>query len=250
MVFRGSVGTPSVFQHEVGHSVDFYKDRTGEGQSSATSRFNDAIYADSCVPDDYSNSSESKRFDPPPPHDCKTNQAADNVEDYTQVGVLVLYDIVNPGGLSTYKIYHPPHVSASPKSGSNTNNTTPPDGIGANWNCLNNQKVALEYYQKEDMIPGGTCSRRWADSTIVSMGPATGNSKMVRKEAKAPKPAAALTADMPNVYEINDKHVSQVTTYKNLVFNATEKAAAVERQGAWVSDLPYLFLLCSFGCVV
>jgi hypothetical protein len=54
VVFQGPVGTPSVFQHEVGHAVDAYHNSVG---SSETSLFKDAINADSCVPDDYSNSS-------------------------------------------------------------------------------------------------------------------------------------------------------------------------------------------------
>ncbi|KFY40588.1 hypothetical protein V494_03439 [Pseudogymnoascus sp. VKM F-4513 (FW-928)] len=76
VVFQGPVGTPSVFQHEVGHAVDSYHNDVG---SSETDLFKNAINADSCVPDDYANSS--------------------NAEDYTQNSVLALYEIVNPGGL-------------------------------------------------------------------------------------------------------------------------------------------------------
>ncbi|KAH7106136.1 hypothetical protein BKA62DRAFT_688974 [Auriculariales sp. MPI-PUGE-AT-0066] len=118
VVFQGPVGTPSVFQHETGHAVDFYKN---SARSSSTSQWLNAINADSCVPDAYSNSNE--------------------IEDFTQVGVLVLYDIVTPGGLNS---------------------------IGANWSCLANQKSALESLQKSDMTLGGSCVRRWADDTIVS----------------------------------------------------------------------------------
>ena len=55
VVFQGAVGVPSVFQHEVGHAVDAYHNSV---QSSSTSTFLNAINADSCVPDDYSNTSK------------------------------------------------------------------------------------------------------------------------------------------------------------------------------------------------
>lgn len=55
VVFQGPVGTPSVFQHETGHAVDFYARDT---QSSATTEWTNAEAADSCVPDGYANSSK------------------------------------------------------------------------------------------------------------------------------------------------------------------------------------------------
>lgn len=64
------------------------------------------------------------------------------MEDYTQVSVLSLYDIVTPGGL---------------------------DAIGADWHCLENQKNVLDGFQRTDsMVLGGECTRRWSDSPIVS----------------------------------------------------------------------------------
>lgn len=54
-VYQGPVGTPSVFQHETGHAVDGYKNGAG---SSDTRAFHDAVAADSCVPDSYSNTSK------------------------------------------------------------------------------------------------------------------------------------------------------------------------------------------------
>lgn len=54
LVFQGPVGAPSVFQHETSHAVDGYL--TGTGLSpSATWR--NAIAADTCVPDNYANTS-------------------------------------------------------------------------------------------------------------------------------------------------------------------------------------------------
>ncbi|OBT40697.1 hypothetical protein VE00_08902 [Pseudogymnoascus sp. WSF 3629] len=171
VVFQGPVGTPSVFQHEVGHAVDAYHNSVG---SSETSLFKDAINADSCVPDDYSNSS--------------------NAEDYTQVSVLALYEIVNPGGL---------------------------DPIG-NWRCLERQKNAVNQLQGDAMIPGGTCTFRWADAAIVSMGPATGNGK----RAVGAKPTPNLVAGQPGVKELPFEHSSKVTQYKDLHFNEAESAKA------------------------
>jgi len=54
LVFVGNVGVPSVFQHEVGHAMDAYNNAVG---SSPTSTWDTAIRNDSCVPDDYSNTS-------------------------------------------------------------------------------------------------------------------------------------------------------------------------------------------------
>ncbi|EJD43987.1 hypothetical protein AURDEDRAFT_114493 [Auricularia subglabra TFB-10046 SS5] len=177
VTFQGPVGVPSVFQHEVGHAVDGYKNSV---QSSSTSTFLNAINADSCVPDDYSN----------------TN----NVEDYTQVGVLSMYEIVNPGGL---------------------------DPIGANWRCLVNQKNALDGFQRSDMIPGGTCARRWADDTIVKMGPAVPRSVVEKRGPVGPIP-------QPDGLPVPSPSRSPTTVFKNLLFNATEKVNARSRQLAWM----------------
>ncbi len=56
VVFKGSVGAPSVFQHEVGHAVDFYKNGF---QTSDRWEFWDALRQDTCVPDNYANTSSS-----------------------------------------------------------------------------------------------------------------------------------------------------------------------------------------------
>jgi hypothetical protein len=48
VVFEGNTNTISVFQHEVGHLVDFYKNSSGA--SSSSSVFTTAVAADTCVP--------------------------------------------------------------------------------------------------------------------------------------------------------------------------------------------------------
>jgi hypothetical protein len=118
----------------------------------------------------------------------------DNVEDYTQVSVLALYEIVNPGGL---------------------------DPIG-NWRCLEQQKNAVNQFQDNVMHPGGTCDFRWADAAIVSMGPATGNGK----RAVGAKPTPGLVAGQPGVRVLPSEHKSVVTQHKNLVFNKSESEKA------------------------
>ncbi|KZV88927.1 hypothetical protein EXIGLDRAFT_678418 [Exidia glandulosa HHB12029] len=170
VVFQGPVGTPSVFQHEVGHAVDFYKNSV---RSSGTSKFLNAIQQDSCVPDNYANSNE--------------------VEDYTQVGVLSMYEIVTPGGLDT---------------------------LNANWRCFINQKHALDDFQRDNMTPGGSCTRRWADDVKVKMGPAVPRQKRAPIEEASGLPVPGPSYVAPHVH-------------KNLVFNATEQLKAKERQAAW-----------------
>lgn len=128
--------------------------------------------------------------------------STDEVEDYTQNSVLALYEIVNPGGL---------------------------DPIG-NWRCLQNQKNAVDGFQKAAMTAGGTCDRRWADSAIISMGPATGNGK---RETAGQKPTTKLVPGAKDVYTIPFEQKTAPHTPKNLVFNSTEKAAAASRQASW-----------------
>ena len=59
VVFQGATASVSVFQHEVGHAVDAYNN--ADGSSSSTKEFLDAIDGDTCVPDDYANSSTYRR---------------------------------------------------------------------------------------------------------------------------------------------------------------------------------------------
>lgn len=141
-----------------------------------------------------------------------TNLSKDEVEDYTQVSVLSLYEIVTPGGLDT---------------------------IGANWRCLQNQKNVLDGFQRDAMIPGGSCDRRWADSAIIS----TNNAK----RAVSAKPTTSLVPGAPNVFTIPYQQKSEVTTFRNLMFNATEKSNAVARQQMWAKQAQRVERLARFG---
>lgn len=115
-------------------------------------------------------------------------------EAFTQVSVLALYEIANPGGL---------------------------DPIG-NWRCLVNQKNVVSQRQGNAMIPGGSCTFRWADPAIISMGPATGNGK----RAVGAKPSPNVVAGQPNVKVLPFEYSSKVTEYKNLQFNEAQSAKA------------------------
>lgn len=55
VVFQGPVAHITVFQHEIGHALDFYKNGY---QSSAQTDFLRAINHDDCVPDNYANTSQ------------------------------------------------------------------------------------------------------------------------------------------------------------------------------------------------
>ncbi|KAM6486898.1 hypothetical protein HDV62DRAFT_386942 [Trichoderma sp. SZMC 28011] len=82
--FYGPCYIPSVFVHELTHTLDAYvNDQTGSTGSvhvySTTSSYLNSVNQDSCVPDDYANHSPQ--------------------EDYAQTSVLALYEKVNPGGL-------------------------------------------------------------------------------------------------------------------------------------------------------
>ena len=129
--------------------------------------------------------------------------AVDNVEDYTQVGVLLQYNTVVPNGLN---------------------------GIGADWSCLANQLSAVASRQQTAQELGGTCNWRQTYGAIISMGPASGNNK----RSVGPKPVMTLVPGHPLAVEHDDiDRKSGVTVYKNLVFNETEDALAAQRQAAW-----------------
>ena len=74
------------------------------------------------------------------------------------------------------------------------------------------------------MAPGGTCDRRWADSAIASMDPATGNGKRA-----VVGPATRLVRERI-VRPIPFEQKTESHAHGNLVFNATEQAAEVHRQ--------------------
>ncbi|KFY07380.1 hypothetical protein V492_07192 [Pseudogymnoascus sp. VKM F-4246] len=180
VVFQGNTASVSVFQHEVGHAVDAYN--KPDGTSSNTKEFLDAIDGDTCVPDDYANSS--------------------NVEDYTQVAVLLMYNTVVPGGLDT---------------------------IGADYSCLNKQLAVVASRQQAEMELGGTCTWRQAYGDVISMGPASGNNK----RAIGPKPVTNLVPGHPLVVEHDINRGGHVTHYGNIVANEVEDALAATKQKAW-----------------
>ncbi|KAH7321847.1 hypothetical protein BKA65DRAFT_407849, partial [Rhexocercosporidium sp. MPI-PUGE-AT-0058] len=179
IVFRGSVGTPSVFQHETGHALDFYKNGF---QTSARWEWLDAIRQDTCVPDNYAN----------------TNA----VEDFAQIGVVSLFAIANPGGLDP--------------------------AFGQTWHCLLSQFTIYNGFQSDSMSPGGVCTRRWADSAIISTKAAK------TTPGAAPKPGNVL--GMPGVFAIPFEVRTNDTVFGNLVVNKTESAAAAVRQDAWAEE--------------
>ncbi|KFY85029.1 hypothetical protein V500_08780 [Pseudogymnoascus sp. VKM F-4518 (FW-2643)] len=180
VVFQGATASVSVFQHEVGHAVDAYNN--ADGSSSSTKEFLDAIDGDTCVPDDYANSS--------------------NVEDYTQVGVLLMYNTVVPGGL---------------------------DKIGADYSCLSKQLAVVAARQQAAMELGGTCTWRQAYGEVISMGPASGNNK----RAIGPKPVMNLVPGHPLAVENDINRGGEVTVYGDISSNEAEDALAAQKQAAW-----------------
>ncbi|KAL7782943.1 hypothetical protein V8C37DRAFT_397570 [Trichoderma ceciliae] len=137
-------------------------------------------------------------------------------EDYCQVSVLAIYEKVNPGGL---------------------------DPIGP-WRCLVNTKNNLDSIIGKELTPGGTCSRRWADSAIVCMGPAAGctsskRSVFTRRGAKAvgPKPVPANKKGDPLVSNMMPSLASAVSAkiddFSHLVSNHTASIEATIRINAW-----------------
>ncbi|KFY21781.1 hypothetical protein V493_07131 [Pseudogymnoascus sp. VKM F-4281 (FW-2241)] len=180
VVFQGKTASLSIFQHEVGHAVDAYNNP--DGSSSSTQEYLDAIDGDTCVPDDYANSS--------------------NVEAYTQVGVLLMYNTVVPGGL---------------------------DNIGADYTCLSKQLAVVAARQQAAMQLGGTCSWRHPYGKVVSMDPESGNNK----RAVGPKPVMNLVAGHPLAVEKDINRGGEVTYYGNVSSDEAEDALAVEKQASW-----------------
>ncbi len=221
--FYGPCYIPSVFTHEMTHTLDAYvNDQTGSTGAvhvfSTTSPYQQAISEDSCVPDPYSNTGEYYLSTI-----CSmTNIYQDDQEDFAQVSVLALYEKVNPGGL---------------------------DPIGP-WRCLVNQKNSLDSVIGQEITQGGTCTRRWADSTIVSMGPAAGNSKRSlwskrggRTAGPKPEPAnkigdplvnsASPVPASPGPGALVAGAVPKKDVFMNLVQNHTARVQAAERINAW-----------------
>ncbi|KAH8588179.1 hypothetical protein B0O99DRAFT_730931 [Bisporella sp. PMI_857] len=128
------------------------------------------------------------------------------VEDYTDVTALSVYEIVTPGGLDT---------------------------IGANWRCLENQKNQIDAFQRSVMVPGGRCTRRWPVSTVVSMGPATGNGR--RAVGKPPVNPGPMEGQ-PKVSKAPVEGERIVSSFAEGGWNVTESRKAIERQLKWQTE--------------
>ncbi|KAL2068042.1 hypothetical protein VTL71DRAFT_16140 [Oculimacula yallundae] len=181
VVFRGTVSVPSVFQHEIGHAVDFYKNGF---QTSARSEWLNAIAQDTCVPDSYSNSNA--------------------IEDFAQIGVVSLFSVVNPGGLDP--------------------------AFAHTWHCFLQQFNTYNSFQSDAMTPGGVCTRRWADSPIIS-------TKAAKTVSGAPLQKPGNVLGMPGVFAIPFESRAD-TVFDKLITNDTEAEAeaAVARQDVWAEE--------------
>ncbi|KAH9213334.1 hypothetical protein DL95DRAFT_302714 [Leptodontidium sp. 2 PMI_412] len=180
-LFRGSVGVPSVFQHEIGHALDQYNH--GSPTVSTRWEWSDAVRQDSCVPDDYSNIGLG--------------------EDFAQIGVVAMFERVNPGGLDP--------------------------AFGQTWHCLINQLTVYRAFQDNAMGQGGVCDRRWADSETVPMG----NAKL----DPATKPEPNVVFGIPGVSNDTTTKVMIETVYSGELFvNETERKRAVKRQEGWMEE--------------
>ncbi|KAK0116369.1 hypothetical protein ONS95_013389 [Cadophora gregata] len=182
VVFKGTAaGSIGVFQHEIGHAVDFYKNGF---QASGRTEWLDALRKDTCVTDNYANSNA--------------------VEAFAQIGVVSLFQNVNPGGLDP--------------------------AFGWTWHCFLNQITTYNQFQGDSMTPGGVCTRRWSDSAIIS----TGAAKTISPAAR-PKPENVLGT--PNVFAIPFEAHSKLSVYENITVNQTEAEAAAARQNAWAEEV-------------
>lgn len=86
---------------------------------------------------------------------------SNEVEDYAQISVLALFEIVTPGGLDVCDTVT---VSSEPSSLAVQVATG-----GPGWRCLERQKNTLDSMHRDHLVPGGKCDRRWPDSPIVAV---------------------------------------------------------------------------------
>jgi len=180
IVFQGPVGVPSVFQHETTHSLDAYAGASGVGQLSETFYWLNSIASDTCVPDDYSNTNE--------------------VEDFAQIGVVCLFNAVNPGGMDA--------------------------AFGtSSWHCLLNQFNYWNTVLYPSYIEGDVCARRWADSPAVfkSTGALNKRSEEVlpRRDEGQPTPFFSGITQ----YNVSALHVDEGA-----------RAAAKAKQDVWAKE--------------
>lgn len=111
--------------------------------------------------------------------------------------------------------------------------------FGNSWHCLLNQFNTWNALVGSNVVPGGSCTRRWADSAVVSKS--TGNPV---KRDLAPR---ILTSDMEGVEDIPFETYSGVTNYTNLYFDAAEKSKAEKKQAAWAKEAKSVKMAKRFG---
>ncbi|KAH8810874.1 hypothetical protein F5884DRAFT_261915 [Xylogone sp. PMI_703] len=206
--FHGDCYVPSIAIHEMTHTLDAY---VNDVTGDGTGQSSNGPFSASSQ----YKQAVAKDSCVPDPY-ANTNYQ----EDYAQVSVLAMYEKVNPGGL---------------------------DPIGS-WRCLVNSKNSLDTTIGREITPGGKCTRRWADSTIVSMGPAAGNKKRSlwskrsgRKVGPKPEPANkagdALVNGTMSQPPAQEAHFKRRVQFQNLVRNQTERRQAAIRQNKWNSQV-------------
>ncbi|KAF5375904.1 hypothetical protein D9615_008167 [Tricholomella constricta] len=82
------------------------------------------------------------------------------VEDFAQVANMAMFDRVSPNGISS---------------------------VEPNWVEVFHQLASAELILSDNVLPGGFCTRRWADSTIVAMPLRTTSDRVAKKPAYMPK---------------------------------------------------------------
>ncbi|RDB21832.1 Conidiation-specific protein 13 [Hypsizygus marmoreus] len=113
-----------------------------------------------------------------------------SIEDFAQVANVALFDKLVPNGFGS---------------------------VEPNWDQIFHQYATVEWVMGDNLFQGGTCTRRWADSTIIPM---TGVAKVAAgkvgpKPAYMPKsnntnaPPPLITKETPSMEIIRDTHFPQ-----------------------------------------
>ncbi|KAH8883536.1 hypothetical protein GQ53DRAFT_882789 [Thozetella sp. PMI_491] len=199
--FHGPCYVPSVFIHELTHTLDaFVNEKTGSNGDahvySTTTPYLNAVSSDSCVPDPYANNSPQ--------------------EDYAQVSVLAIYEKVNPGGLDPIGAWRC-LVNSKNNQGTIIGNAITPGGTCTRrW--PDSPAVCM------GPAAGCTSSKR----TLLTN----------RGQRKAgPKPQVANKKGDPLVGDVTlppfDVSTIEVRPYENLAYNQTAGKEATIRINAW-----------------
>ncbi|KAH7263755.1 hypothetical protein BKA59DRAFT_449949 [Fusarium tricinctum] len=109
--------------------------------------------------------------------DYAKNNAAEN---FAQEVIVALFDKVVPNGLGS---------------------------VSPNWNSIFHQYATVQSKLGDILIPGGTCNRKFADDTIVCMGPAANcnskaNAKFRLKADKTQDAAIVAASDNPPIEDL------------------------------------------------